>query len=253
MKKMLAFLAALVLLCCGCALAEGTSADAAGKAFDSKWVNENTSVEINLEDDGYRVMIVRTDEYPQATCWEYSAVYVPETGKLAAVPLGRKSSVTYTEDGTFSFGETLYEDGEAEFSLTEAGRLVWKDMKEDAGKDAEFEKIGWFDGSVWVCDRARIEMDWEEEGYRVYVEWSSNAWESTVWMYSCFYDAATNSMSGFGSCENLEYDDDGNVISSGVVYEDGEVTFTLTEEGKLLWKDAKEDAGKDMQFERMEY
>ncbi len=252
MKKMLAVFLALVLLCCGCALAEGSSADA-GMVFDSKWVNENISAEVRMEDDGFRVLILRMDDYPQGTCWEYSAVYSPETGKLVAVPTGRKSTITYTEDGTFTFGETAYEDGDAEFSLTAEGKLVWTDKKEDAGKGAELEKIGWFDGSKWVCDRASIEMDWEEEGYRVYVEWGSNAWESTVWMYSCFYDAATNSLSGMGSCENLEYDDDGKVVSSGVVYEDGDVTFTLTEEGKLLWKDAKEDAGKDMQFERMEY
>ena len=31
-------------------------------------------------------------------------------------------------------------------------------------------------------------------------------------------------------------------------YEDGDATFTINEDGKLLWSDAKEDAGKDLEF-----
>ncbi len=254
MKKLLAALTALVLMLgCGLSLAEEAQVEAESLVYDSKWVSETLSAEIIQEEEGFRVMIIRMDEYPLATCWEYSALYHQEDGKLLTMPTGIKSTVSYTEDGTFDFTGTLYEDGEAEFSLTEDGKLLWKDLKEDAGKDVQMEKIGWFDGSQWVCDRARIEMDWEEEGYRVYVEWSSNAWESTVWMYSCVYDAATNSLSGFGSCENLEYDDDGLVKASGEVYDMGGVSFTLNEDGKLLWQDAVEDAGKDMAFERLDY
>ena len=48
------------------------------------------------------------------------------------------------------------------------------------------------------------------------------------------------------------YGEDGEIVSSTVIYDDGEATFTLDEEGHLLWHDAKEDAGKDMLFEKVE-
>ncbi len=255
MKKLLAVMMALALLL-GCALALGEESyqiEPESMVYESKWVSEGFTAEIYQEEEGFRVLITRMDDYPNGTCWEYSALYNAESKKLLSMPTGVKSAITYTEDGTFEFGKSVYEDGEAEFSLTEEGTLVWKDLKEDAGKGVEFRKIGFFDGTVWVCDRAKIEMDWEEEGYKVYVEWGSNAWESRVWMYSCYYDPQTNSLSGFGTCEDLTYDDNGIVSSSEEVYDLGEVAFALTEDGRLQWFDAVEDAGKDMLFERMDY
>ncbi len=256
MRKLIAVLEILVLLlCCACASAEEetVSPDPEGLAFDSCWVGENLNVHINPEEEGFRVMITRMDDYPHATCWEYSALYNAETKTLETMPFGRKSTISYTEDGTFEFGETEYEDGSASFALDGEGFLIWTDEKEDAGKGIRLEKIGWFDDTTWVCDRASIEMFWEEEGYKVYVEWGSSAWESTVWMYSCTYDARTNSLVGFGSCENLVYGENSQLISSEEVYDFGEVSFTLNEDGGLLWHDEMENAGQDMVFLRLDY
>ena len=110
-----------------------------------------------------------------------------------------------------------------------------------------------FSGS-WVCGRASIDMDWEEEGFRVFISWSSSASEVTEWEYSCLYQADDNSLAAMptGIRTDVVYGDDGEVASYQTVYEDGDAVFTLDEDGFLLWKDLKEDAGKDMRFEHVE-
>ena len=218
--------------------------------FDSEWAAEECHARIDCEDGGFRITVTQTAEYPNGYCWQYSALYNAENKTLESVS-GSLDTITWREDGGFDLGDTVYEDGEATFAINEKGRLIWNDAKENAGEGVAFEKIGWFNGSKWTCDRADIEMDWEEEGYRVRVSWSSSAWETTEWAYSCFYDAATNTLSGMlGSKTDFTYDDNGNVVSWEEVYNDGEVTFSLDENGNLLWNDEKENAGEGMVFER---
>ena len=106
---------------------------------------------------------------------------------------------------------------------------------------------------TWMCDRAVIEIDWEEEGYRVMVRWGSSAWECTEWEYSCLFHEDENKLVSmpFGLRTDLVYNEDGEVDSYKVVYEDGEATFYLDEEGCLVWVDEKENAGEGMRFEFM--
>ena len=115
------------------------------------------------------------------------------------------------------------------------------------------EEAAVYEGT-WVCDRASIEIVWEEEGFRVFISWGSNAAETSEWEYSCHYIAETKSLEAVptGIHTDNVYGADGEIVSSTVIYDDGEATFTLDEEGRLLWHDVKEDAGKDMLFERVE-
>jgi len=108
-----------------------------------------------------------------------------------------------------------------------------------------------FEG-IWACDRASMEIIWEEEGFRVLITWGSSATEMTEWEYNCFYheeDHSVVSVMNNGTKTDFLYDENGEIVSSDIAYEDGEATFTLDEENHLIWKDAKEDAGKDMLFE----
>ena len=109
-----------------------------------------------------------------------------------------------------------------------------------------------FFSGTWVCDRASIEMDWEEEGYRVLIQWSSSAWECTEWEYSGYYYEESNTVVTlpFGSRTEIVYDDSGEVVSLTEVYNDGEATFSFDEEGYLIWQDDKENAGEGMRFEK---
>jgi len=63
--------------------------------------------------------------------WEYSAALNPEKSALTTVPFG----LHYRQDTvTSEWVETYYEDGDAVFTLNDAGMLLWSDLKEDAGK-----------------------------------------------------------------------------------------------------------------------
>ena len=115
------------------------------------------------------------------------------------------------------------------------------------------EEAAVYEGT-WVCDRASIEMIWEEEGFRVFISWGSSASETSEWEYSCCYNTETNSLESMptGIHTDNVYGADGEIVSTTVIYDDGEATFTLDEDGRLLWHDLKEDAGKNMLFVRLE-
>jgi len=107
---------------------------------------------------------------------------------------------------------------------------------------------------IWECDRASIEIVWEEEGYRVLISWGSSAWgEVTEWEYSCYYHEDDNTMVSmpFGTKTDLVFNDEGELASWQTEYEDGEAVFSLDEEGFLIWQDAKENAGEGMRFDRI--
>ena len=113
------------------------------------------------------------------------------------------------------------------------------------------EEAAAFEG-IWACDRVNLEMTWEEEGFRVMITWGSSATESTMWEYNCFYNENDHSVASVlnnGIKTDMVFDENGELKSSTPVYEDGEAVFTLDEDNHLIWKDAKEDAGKDLHFE----
>ena len=105
----------------------------------------------------------------------------------------------------------------------------------------------------WACDRASIEMNWEEEGYRVLISWGSSAWENSEWEYSCYYHEEDKTLVSmpFGSRTDYVYGDDGELVSATEIYSDGSATFSLDGEGKLIWQDEKENAGDGMRFDRI--
>ena len=75
------------------------------------------------------------------TEWEYSCLYQADDNSLAAMPTGIRTDVVYGDDGEVASYQTVYEDGDAVFTLDEDGFLLWKDLKEDAGKDMRFEHV----------------------------------------------------------------------------------------------------------------
>ena len=266
MKKWFSILLAVLMVCgiiCTAALAE--EEPAAQEApdpdnYSGVWVCDRASIEINWEEEGYRVYIEWGSSAWETTIWEYSCFYHEEDNTLVSMPFGRRLEEVYTEGSDDPTVTEVYDDGQATFSLNEEGCLIWQDEKEDAGKDMHFERIS--DSGApdpdnysgeWECDRASIEINWEEEGYRVYIEWGSSAWETTIWEYSCFYHEEDNTLVSmpFGRRMEEVYTEGSDVPTLTEVYNDGQATFSLDEEGCLIWQDEKEDAGKDMHFERV--
>lgn len=104
----------------------------------------------------------------------------------------------------------------------------------------------------WICGRAMLDITDEHPGYRVQISWSDSAAEATTWTYYCPYELVDSSLVSepTGEMVTETYGEDGEVAKSETVYEDGQATFTIGADGKLTWADAKENAGKDMAFDR---
>ena len=135
--------------------------------YVSTWVAEDGywRIEAYDEDGGIKLRIVHVLGDNKEDIWEYSAALNPEKDALTTVPFG----LHYRQDTVSSeWVETYYEDGDAVFTLNDAGMLLWNDLKEDAGKGLEFLKIGDFFGSRWM--KGDIEVcffDWYEGEYDI--------------------------------------------------------------------------------------
>ena len=103
----------------------------------------------------------------------------------------------------------------------------------------------------WMCERASIYIDEDDNVYNVHITWGSSAFERAVWDYTCALDPATGALTGVGKESTETYNDNGELVSTEVVYTDGAATFTIDGDA-LLWNDAKENVAEGMRFERVE-
>ncbi len=92
----------------------------------------------------------------------------------------------------------------------------------------------------------------EENGkYKVEITWSSSAATLSAWRMDADYDAKQKTLSyKNGWMGELTYAEDGSVASEETKWEDAEGSFTLNEDGHLLWTDSKEESAKDFVLER---
>lgn len=171
---MLKRLLALALVFCAfltvTACAEGESSDfpmerLIAKAYNNVWVAEDGDwrAEIYLEDDGLRVLIDHKLGDNKEDVWEYAAM-LGDNFNLVTVPLGQH----YCRNTVTDDWETYYEDGDAEFALSDTGMLLWNDLKEDAGKGLAFKKIGLFYGTRWMKDDIEVYFwEWYDDCYDI--------------------------------------------------------------------------------------
>ncbi len=104
--------------------------------------------------------------------------------------------------------------------------------------------------SNWACGGTLLEAYCEDEGFRVRISQHTGEMldELLVWEYSPYYNKETGALDApfFGSKQH------GIPAAEGYTweteYDDGAAGFVLQENGKLLWKDEKEDAGAGMEF-----
>ncbi len=188
------------------------------KPFDSIWVADDSDwlVEVFIEDDGPRIGVIHRLE-GKRDMWEYACSLQGKT--LVSAPFG----LHYLEDiSSGDWDKTYYEDGEAEFSINEAGKLIWTDKKEDAGKGLEFEKIGRFCGTRWMkgADTEVIFYDWYDGEYdiRVY-QYGTDREILKDAILKGTYDAAADTVTAQGEFDGEEpmvitfsYDAENNVV-----------------------------------------
>lgn len=230
MKKLLALTLVLCLAFAAAAvLAEEEDGDEIGYYPDevpevlpyvSAWVAEDGEwrIEVYAEDGGIRVMTVHRLGDNKEDVWEYAALLNEEKTALTAVPLG----LHYRQDTlTGDWDTTFYEDGDAEFVLGGDGKLVWKDLKEDAGKGLAFEKIGGFYGGRWMKgDIEVIFFDWYEGQYDIrLLRRGEDGQILKDAILRADYDPETDSVTAIAEFEGEEpftvtfsYDEDHNVV-----------------------------------------
>ena len=188
-------------------------------AYVSTWVAEDGDWRIEFfdEDGGIKLMVVHRLGDNQEDVWEYAAALNEEKTALVSMPLGlhyRQDTVTY------DWVENYYEDGDATFTINEAGKLLWSDAKEDAGKGLEFLKIGNFYGGRWMKgDTEVIFYDWYEGQYdtRLYQRGADGAILKDA-ILKGDYDPETDSIAAEGTfgedsvAITFSYDEQRNVV-----------------------------------------
>ena len=190
------------------------------KAFVSTWVAENGDwrIEVYDEDGGLELMIVHVLGDNKLDVWEYSAALSVDGKALEAVPLG----LHFQQDTvTGNWNINYYEDGDAAFTLNEAGRLLWDDRKEAAGEGLVFDRIGNFFGSRWMKgDIEVIFYAWYDGEYdiRLFQRGEGNEILNDA-ILKGDYDAASDTVTARGEFDGEEpftvtfsYDKNRNVV-----------------------------------------
>ena len=225
MKKLFAL---LLVLCCSIVSMTVLAEEEMGNYLDdhpeaaayvSTWIAEDGDwrIENYDEDGGIKVMIVHRLGDNREDVWEYSAA-MGRDGTLLTVPLG----LHYERDTvTCEWNADYYEDGDAEFVIGEDGKLLWKDLKEDAGKDLAFVKIGSFYGGRWMKgDIEVIFFDWYDGQYDIRLLQRGN--ENEILKNAILkgdYDADTDTITADGEFDGedpitvtFSYDGNCNVV-----------------------------------------
>ena len=225
MKKLLALLLVFCLAAAAGALAEDEFSYypdeyPESKPFVSDWITENGDwrIEVYGEDGGIKPMVVHRLGDNKEDIWEYATALSQDKTALTAVPFG----LHYRQDTvTGEWDETYYEDGDATLIINEAGKLIWTDLKEDAGKGLEFEKIGNFFGGRWMKgDIEVIFYDWYDGEYdiRLYQRGQDNEILKDAILKGT-YDAAADTITADGEFDGedpmtitFSYDENNNVV-----------------------------------------
>ena len=238
MKKLISL---LIVLCLSIAAVAAFAEGAPGNYLDSRpdaapyvsvWVEDNGNwrVESFAEDDGVRVMVVHYPGDNKMDVWEYAAAMSVD-GTLATVPLGQHYQRNIATDKCTDY----YEDGDAVFTISEEGKLLWKDLKEDAGKGLAFEKIGSFFGERRMKGDIEVQFyDWYDGQYdiRLYQRGAGNEILKDA-ILKGDYDAATDTVTATGEFEG---EDPITVI------------FSWDENGNLLWTENGESTVMDYSY-----
>ena len=153
-----------------------------GKKFETNWSIFGTTVEINYEEEGYRVYVKSTDPYTHSgTEWEYSCYYNEEKDALLSVSSSKNSFATDPATGEEVRGEYMYQgldepDQVTMFLIDGTGSLTWEDGRGQDGADLVFTDIGAFKG-FWRSEDGETfaDISWndseigDEYGYNVFL------------------------------------------------------------------------------------
>lgn len=183
MKKLICAILSVILaaMCCT-ALADEYPEPEGGKKFNTNWAIFGMTVEIDYEEEGYRVYIKASDPHEKnGTEWEYSCFYNAERDELISISSSKNPWYMDPATGESVRGEYEYqgfddEGQETTFRIDEDGYLTWQDGRGEAGADLVFSDIGAFKG-FWKSEDGKIyaDIEWcdseigDEYGYNVFL------------------------------------------------------------------------------------
>ena len=239
MKRTIAIAAALMtaaLLICTAAAEPG---DDGGKKFDTWWAVPDCTIYISREENAFRVVIERIDAAAYTGAfWVYSCLYRGEDDALVSVA-SEKTTYAFNplDVDEVTFNDPSYRGPDDEstrtvFTVTEEGRLVWADGRENAGAGLEFGNIGRFTGS-WKNESANVYAEFIWSGFNgsfcYHVLLRSGPDSLTVTRMTGVYNGET------GKLECTAADGEGPDGTPGDV-EQVEAFFSRTEDGGILFE-----------------
>ena len=241
MKKLISMILAVILVLALACTAMADEDD--GAKFDSFWAIEDAIVEIDQEEEGFRVLIIARDyEEGRGTIWEYNCFYMEDVDALVSmtnIKRGFTFNPEYPDDETYEEPEREGFDDEGKttvFMINENGNLIWEDGYENMGQDLEFINIGRYGGS-WMNEEAAVYtvITWNgHDGdfyYDVYLqEGNSDAETYTIYYLVGMFNEETGKLECAGPAVTYTNGEDGGV-TDGELYE---AIFSWTENGNLL-------------------
>lgn len=212
--------------------------------------------------DGAKFTVRWADSAFETNEWTMSGRFNEEDMSVS-YDNGVRKKLVFNEKGEMTSDETLYENGTGKVVFDyDASTLTWTDDQDHIADGRVFEFVPvsaaaegaeLFTGR-WVCGRAMIEIT-ETDGempYNVMITWSSSAAEHTEWVYDCYFDGEALVSNETGTKTTIVFNEKGEVASSDEEFNDGAVRLTVNDSGMLVWEEFKEDAGKDMEFEKID-
>jgi hypothetical protein len=123
-------------------------------------------------------------------------------------------------------------------ATTEAVTEATEEVNDDDGQNPVMNFIG-----VYQNDRCTITVGAKgNEDAEFVIEWGSSATETTKWTMSGYFDADTLRVNYSDAVKtNLVYDENGEVTSEEVEYEDGAGRIQFHDDGTLSWEDHNEE------------
>lgn len=258
MKKFVSLMLVCLLCLSMTCLAEPDAATI--DRFSDTWVDDAVAVEIWYDEGAFHCSAVLGDGGDESTVVEYAtATYNPGTDSIDCAG-GKRALEHYDEEAGELKSDTVVEDLTASFSFDDQGRLIWDDSEgickrftlqrlSDAEEQDYRAEAAAFLGE-WVCARADIVVTEDGDAYRAFITWSNDYQSRAEWDYKCVYDDMDKVMRCTGTMSNVTYAEDGVSTNAEVLYEDGEAELSI-EDGRLIWRDMKENIADGMAFERV--
>ena len=255
MKKFLGNLAAISLM--ATSVIAGTSALAesdvypqpeGGKKFETNWGITGGKVDINYEEEGYRVQVeLENFDNMSTTVWNYNCSYAQEKDALVSMS---SSKYTYTTDintseqtnGVYAYDGLDEEGQESVFTISDKGTLLWKDGRENAGADLEFTNIGFFDGTYAnKNEKVSAQFSWEglydEDSFFYTVYLRVGEGESyTEYLMRGFFNPETKKLECDGAGTVFHRNAEGGYDAVEELTDNFEVVFSKTADGKVLYE-----------------